>query len=273
MILPNFTESEILHSLIADQITLKPLIRSLAKKYIAKCERRHVAYDDDIIFQEFRLPSGNTWGVSIRFQKSGNSFWHSMKYCVAEGKHRTKDYYYLRGLSNNNPYYIKLSSHTIIRFLERGMKNGWEDDNSDFPIREYIISRIFKLHETAVSIKDIPLEYDRAYMATEDSENDFSITRLIMTIAGMFFADKSKEGNYNVKTFVGIEELLSRSRDDFRNNRTPDQSFKIVLLQRAHIHYNPDLWDEEEKQSVLNVSGIEKAEWPLGENGISLLKP
>lgn len=273
MILPNSTESEILESLMQDHIALKPIIRKWAKKYIKECLKKGKNYQGDNIVNTFRLATGNVWAAILRFGNYGNSNWCCMKYCIAEGNYRTKDYYFLRGLTDNKPYYVKMSTHTIKRFLERAFHYSEEEMQSDSGQKAIDIADAFELHEIAISVKEIPLDLLHEYCHTEGTENDFSKIRVIANISGMFFATKSKEGNYNTKTFISMKEILNANNKDNDYSEPSEQLLKILVLQKVHLYYNPTLWHEREKKLIYKLLGEYDSDYSIGENGISLLKP
>lgn len=276
MILPSFKEDQVLKSLLDDQKGLKKEITKQVKKYQEYNRKRRHDIDDNILYVPYLSPSHNQWHSIIRFTKNGKASWYSMKYCVVESEYGNKDYYFLRGLSDNQPYFVKLSSHVVKRFLERGLKKGWDSELDFQYTKEAFISSIFRLHEIGLSIKNIPYEFLQLYRAA-DTEEDFEHSRVTYFNAGIFYGTKSQIGNYSFKTFVGVHEISEKYFDNKISNEFPDQAAKVLGLQRIHYHFNKHLWTEEEIgpiKKMLNAEDeIDEDYLLMGENGITLLKP
>ena len=120
MIVPTYTEEEILRELINDYKYIKRRAKKIADTYLNKVKKsggfvRETYYDVKTITSL----SNNVWFVVIEYDQTKKIPWLLRACCRVEGEKKTKDYYLIRGLSTDNPYYVKITSHTLKRIKER----------------------------------------------------------------------------------------------------------------------------------------------------------
>lgn len=123
MILPTYTEEKILQELLADYTGVKRKTKKLADAYLDKVKRggRYIR-KSEYKFYTIETPNYNQWYVVIEFNQTNKTPWTFKSCCIVENEKKGKDYYILRGLSTNEPYYILFTSHTLKRMRERAFR-------------------------------------------------------------------------------------------------------------------------------------------------------
>ena len=119
MILPTLKEEQILNELLTDYAEVKHDVRKTVKKRQRAAQKRgHTIRNGSVEVLTTRTKNGNNWVCCVYYERDRTASWNLSACCEAEGEKGRKDYYLLRGLSDQ-PYYIKLTSHAVRRYKEQ----------------------------------------------------------------------------------------------------------------------------------------------------------
>ena len=119
MILPTFGEEQILNELLTDYAEVKRDVRKSVKKRQRTAQKKgHTIRNGSVEVLTTRTKNGNNWVCCVYYERDRQATWNLSACCEAEGGRGRKDYYLLRGLSDQ-PYFIKLTSHAVRRYKER----------------------------------------------------------------------------------------------------------------------------------------------------------
>ena len=238
MIIPSLSEERILEELIFDRKIMANEAKKLAKKAILRQQNagRDGIDDDIIIYKHFTTTKNhNTWILDIAINMAKNPKWHHQAVCVVESERGTKDFYYVRGFSNNKPYFIKVSSHALKRFKERGIE---ERLNGQVNIDAfYFAPKLFALGEIITWMKVTDIEFMSVLLEAEDSHE---ITSLFYTQLGCFLGYETERGNYDFRTLI--------KNDDIPKKR--GESFAWSTAYIAHVVFNEKLHSNRKLQMI-----------------------
>ncbi len=110
MILPSYTEKEILSELIADYSIVKRLIKKRANKHLQQVQKKgSFIRETEEYTCDVKTSSNNTWKVEIEYNQKNRIPWFFRACCIVEGEKKTKDYYIVRGINTEEPYYVKVT--------------------------------------------------------------------------------------------------------------------------------------------------------------------
>ena len=127
MIIPSYTEDDILRELLDDYKSVERKAKKVALKELEKIKNRGAGKEAKLVSEYFRTKNGNKWHITIVCNTGKNSPWAHRQHCVVELENGRKDVYYLRGLRFGKPYYVKIYSHALRRMRERFQpKEGYE---------------------------------------------------------------------------------------------------------------------------------------------------
>ena len=90
--------------------------KKLAKKAILRLQKSGRDGIDEEYNYTFEIKTKvfhNTWRLALFINMAKNPKWYHLATCCVESEQGTKDYYIVRGFSDNRPYYIKISAHAI----------------------------------------------------------------------------------------------------------------------------------------------------------------
>ena len=109
MILPSYTEKEILSELIADYSIIKRLAKKKADYHLSQVRKKgSFIRETEAYVSTFKTTSNNTWTVVIDYNQKNKIPWVFRACCVVEGEKKTKDYYIVRGINTEVPYFVKV---------------------------------------------------------------------------------------------------------------------------------------------------------------------
>lgn len=272
MILPNYTESEILQELLNDYKIVKRKAKKIADSHIAKSQKRgcfirvdeHFAYD-------YSTQTNNKWKIVVTYNQTNKIPWSFSACCISEGKLKTRDYYIVRGVNTEHPYYIKLTTHALKRWKERNnldkIGNLGLDD---------IACTIFDRRETAVCTRYIETKFASVLQAMDDVNDLDDLSYIILISRGVFYGKKTKEGNYLFKTyissFMGISEV-----NNFvfgKSSKWEKEGKLLFYMIILHQYYNSWLYDKEQLEGMLYKKIGKDAKIELDEkSSVFILKP
>jgi hypothetical protein len=231
MIIPNLSEDKILEELVADRQIVANEAKKAAKKRIARLQKegRDGINEDNELQLGIRTKNNNFWRCTIVINTAGRIKWYHNATCIVESNRGTKDYYLIRGFSNNKPYFIKVSSHAIKRFVERGIK-GRLNEKIDLEGAGFapIIIRKGEII-TWMKIFD-PKFWSIIYGPDKERQNVLS--NLYFTAYGVYLGRETEQGNIEFKTFLNNNKKLKGLEED--------AVMKVCAI--AHVGLNPNFY-------------------------------
>lgn len=247
MILPTYTEEKILQELLADYTGVKRKTKKLADAYLDRAKRggRYIR-KSEYKFYTIETPNYNQWYVVIEFNQTNKTPWTFKSCCIVENEKKGKDYYILRGLSTNEPYYILFTSHTLKRMRERAFRRP--------NLTLEMLACLALMHrETLVGVKYVDVKYMPLLRKFDDSDEIDNLSYYIMTHRGSYFAKKTPQGNYIFKTYItnkmSFEESLNVIQKKSSKYEKEGELFMMAYV--AHQYYNKGLYDKESLEAIL----------------------
>lgn len=240
MIVSGVSEDKLLEELIADKINIAGVAKKLAKKTIMRLQKigrggkkEDLCYTYQIKTKIFR----NTWRLVIYINMAKNPKWYHLAACCVESGQGTKDYYIVRGFSNDRPYYIKISSHAIKRFVERGVveRTGMEVPFNGIDFAPSIIRK----GEVITWLKVSDPKYWKLVLHFEDN-ND--LTTLFYTSYGCYLGNVTERGNYEFKTFLNNDKELKKN----------GETETMLACKYTHIFLNESLYDRQYVRGLMD---------------------
>lgn len=272
MILPNLSESEILQELLNDYEVVKRKAKKLADSHLSKSQKRGYYIREDQYFSyDVQTPSNNKWKIVITYNQTNKIAWHFSACCISEGNMNTRDYYIVRGVRTEHPYFIKLTTHALKRWRERN--NLSEIDDLKL---EDMACTIFEHRETAISTRYIDTKFAAVLHAMDDVDDLDTLSYVVLTNRGIFYGKKSKDDNYIFKTYIsscmGVSEV---NNFVFGKPTKWDKEGKLLYYMIfLHQYYNPWLYEKYQLEGMLYKNIGRDAKIVLDENSsVFLLKP
>lgn len=242
MILTTFSEEQLLAELVIDYKRIKRLTKRTADAYLLKA-KKNGRFIRDTEYQSYTIKTvlNNKWNVEIEYDQRKNIPWLFRACCIIESDKKTKDYYIVRGVNSDKPYYVKVTSHALKRVRER---NNFKRLNIGI---ETLACWTFEHRETAICMKYLDAKFHQVLMNMEDADDIDDVSYVVLTNRGIYYATKTPCGNYIFKTYIsslmGLTELLN-----FRKNKKTKWSQEGELLEYmviAHQYYNKEQYDED----------------------------
>lgn len=262
MILHTYKEEEILKELIEDYKEVKRNAKKRANKYLSSSKQRgRFIREDEEDKVYVQSSNNNQWFYGIIYNQTQKVPWKLYSCCIVEGEKNTKEYYVVRGLNTESPYFVKFTSHTLKRIRERNFRSK----TAYTP--ELLASICFKHRETAVAAPFAGLQYIEMLRKLNITETPDDMSYMLLTEMGVFYGYITDQGNYLIKTFIspmmGIESVKSfiageKSKWDLEGNIL---CYMILL----HQYYNKSFYDEDVLENMLYYS--------CGHNNELVLKP
>ncbi len=243
MIISRLSEDRILEELIFDRKIISNEAKKIAKKEIARYEKEgKVGIDNDNELY-YTITTGklhNTWKCLIIVNMKKKPFWTHYAACMVESEMGSKDFYLVRGFSNNEPYFIRFSSHAIKRFKERGVQERLNTE-VDFPIEEWAPTLIRK----GEIITWMKITDPKFLGIVLDSEDKNIMTTLFYTSYGCYLGYETEGGNFEFKTFLNNNKSLKKIHETEVMN----------YCKAAHVLLNPSFYLEEIVENVKKQCG------------------
>lgn len=248
MILPTYTEEQILQELVADYAGVKRKAKKIADTYLDKAKKsgRYIRKTEYKLYT-IETPNYNSWFIVIEFNQTYKNPWTFRSCCVVENEKTSKQYYILRGLSINEPYFILLTSHTLKRIRERAF-------NTHKSITlEMLACWALEHREIVVGVKYVDLKYLPLLSKIDDSDKIDNLSYFILTNHGAYFSKKTPKGNYVFKTYITTMMGLKESLNVAINKLTKfDKEGKLFWLMFVlHQYYNKELYEKDSLDAIL----------------------
>ena len=212
MIIPLYTEDEILRELLDDYKSVERKAKKIALKEIEKMKITGSVKEAKFISEYFRTKNGNKWHILVVCDSRKKNPWAHRQHCVVELENGRKDVYYLRGLRFGPPYYVKIYSHALRRMRQRFCpKEGHQVETNP----DVMVDKI-AFHPREQGFYQRLAQPDLAEFI-EECEDRSDVAGIAVTRASVFVGYRSDKGNYVFKTFLGFHETWnSRKRGLFQ---------------------------------------------------------
>ena len=243
MILPSYTEKEILSELIADYSVIKRLAKKKADYYLAQVRKKgSFIRETESYISTFKTTSNNTWTVLIDYNQKNKIPWVFRACCVVEGEKKTKDYFIVRGINTEEPYFVKVTTHALLRYKERNNLERIDDVSlAD------LACLTFEHRETAICTRYVDSKLNLLLTKFDDLDDLKDMSYLIITNRGEYYGQRTSEGNYVFKTYIStsmglVEWLNYRKGKNTKWNKEGELMDHLLLL---HQYYNKFLYDKD----------------------------
>ncbi len=251
MILPTYTEDQILPELLKDYSIIRKAAKKHADKHLLKAKKtgRYIRGNYAIRIK-ITTASNNNWYCLVHIDQTKKNPWSFQTCCIVEGINKKKEYYLVRGVNTDKPYFIKITSHVIKRYKER---NKLSDNICKICPPEYIVCYIFNRSENIVCCRYMDLNLSVLIPQMEDANDFTNVSLMFYTRNGIYFGFRSASGNYLFKTFItrtmGYNAFL-----DYDDNKESKWSIEGQIFRHAifiHQYYNKFLYDKEDLEDLL----------------------
>ena len=249
MILPTYTEEEILSELISDYHKVKRFAKKKAAEHLLRVQKKgSFIREEEGYLSFFTTPSNNTWRILIDYNQKNKIPWFFRACCIVEGEKKTKDYYIVRGLNTERPYFVKVTTHALIRYKERNKMNGI--DGIDLSELACIL---FEHRETAISVRYVDTKFNLLLMKFDDLDSLDGMSYLILTNCGEYYGQRTSEGNYVFKTYISssmsILEWLNYKKG--KNSKWKKEGELLNKLLYLHQYFNKYLYSKDVLENYL----------------------
>ena len=243
MILPTYTEKEILSELISDYHKVKKFAKKKATEHLLRVQKKgSFIREEEGYLSFFTSPSNNTWRILIDYNQKNKIPWVFRACCIVEGEKKTKDYYIVRGLNTEKPYFVKVTTHALLRYKERNKMKGMDD----IALSE-LACVTFEHRETAICVRYVDTKFNMLLMRFDDLEDLDNLSYLILTNRGEYYGQRTSEGNYIFKTYIstsmGILEWLNYRKG--KNSKWDKEGELMDHLLILHQYYNKSFYDKD----------------------------
>ncbi len=249
MIIKTYTEEETLAELLKDYAYIKRQAKKLADKHL-KAAQKQGRYIRQMEVQRFLINTSNNnkWCVVITYCQKSKVAWQMQACCIVESGKTRKYYYILRGLSNNKPYYIRLSSHTLKRYRERfyNLVQGT-------PLEE-LACYVFYHREKAVCKRYMDVRKDRLFVDADDAFSIEGMKYLVFTLKGCYIAKRTKGGNFIFLTYLS-PQMCSHLEMEKNKNRKEKWNIEASLSDQMfmlHLYYNKAIYGEKLQREIIH---------------------
>ena len=269
MILPTFSEEQILSELVKDfKKNVKPSAKKIADKYLHKAKKSgHFIRDTEFDSYTVTTVLNNKWNLEIEYDQRNKIPWLFRACCIVESDKKTKDYYLVRGINTDKPYFVKVTTHSLLRYRER---NKMERFGLSLAT---IACLTFEHREIGICMRYVDMKFNILLQNMKDIEDLSDMSYIILVNRGVFYATRTRQGNYIFKTYIssvmGISEVLK-----FLNNKSSKWAKEGELLQNmiiVHQYFNKNLYDKEVLDNMLYSVIDENQEMVLSDNSSIIL--
>lgn len=243
MIIPTYTEDEILRELINDFKFVKRIAKKKADYHLSQIRKKgSFIRETESYISTFETISNNTWMVLIDYNQKNKIPWVFRACCIVEGKKKTKDYYIVRGINTDKPYFVKVTTHALLRYKERNKMDSIEG----LTLAE-LACLTFEHRETAICVRYVDTKFNVLLTRFDDLDDLKDMSYLILTNRGEYYGQKTAEGNYVFKTYIStsmgiIEWLNYRKGKNTKWNKEGELMNHLIIL---HQYFNKSFYDKD----------------------------
>lgn len=223
MIVPSFSEDDILRELLDDYKSVTNKAKKIADNEMAKMRKVGPFKESKVMSHYIRSKNGNKWHFTIACNIRSKPTWSHRQHCIVELGNGLRDIYYLRGLRFGKPYFVKICSHALHRMRERFCpKEGHElEINPDVMVDKVAFHR---------SEQGVFQYLTPPHLATkiEKNKHGSKVGGLALTRAAAFVGYRTDKGNYLFLTFLGAEQMVNSKK-----------KYLFLYLQMCYMNLNP----------------------------------
>ena len=156
------------------------------------------------------------------------------------------------------------------------MKRLVERNNFDCEgFLEVYASGIFAHREIGICQRFIDFKYEAILMNVDDTHEISNMSYFVLCSRGVFYANRTQQGNYLFKTYISVEMALDEMKNIMKGKSTKwekEGRFLYYLID-VHQYYNKWLYDEEALEHFLYKDFGRDVEFTHADNSaIYLLK-
>lgn len=214
MIVPTYTDEEILKELMDDWPSVKRKAKKMSQEFLKMMPKNCIGIDKEKYYSyryKHISKNGNFGSILINCM-DGSKKWWSVIHCEAENGYGTKSYFFLRGMNTPHQYYVEIIPHAIRRIRERYINTDQEAYFADKDIRDIVDVAVFQDHACGIFYKAGKFHNDE-FVANKDS--DGNIPGIVLLKNSMFYARMTPRGNFIFKTFINPEAEEGTRKHDF----------------------------------------------------------
>lgn len=243
MILPTYSEKEILTELIADYSIVKRLAKKKADYHLLQVKKRgSFIRETEGYICDVKTSSNNNWKLLIDYNQKKKIPWVFRACCIVEGEKKTKDFYIVRGINTEKPYFVRVTTHALLRYKERNNLEGIEG----LTLAE-LACLTFEHRETAISVRYVDTKFNALLTKFDDLDDLKDMSYLIITNRGEYYGQRTSEGNYVFKTYIStsmglVEWLNYRKGKNTKWNKEGELMNHLLLL---HQYFNKSLYNKD----------------------------
>lgn len=208
MIVPSYSDAQILKELHEDLTVIKSNARKRSKKKLIKIIASGMTSKEFVDEYEEVSPNHNRWFVTntIKASRRGQI---TTRACCIINTDKGKDYLIIRGTRWGGLYFLRVYAHVISRMKDRD-KRKYKGMRS-----ESVCNRIFRPNETATLF--YTNQSDIKPFMTKDKEED--VNTMIVAESGVYFGRKFHDEDVgscyvNIKTFITPDMIVTHEQHD-----------------------------------------------------------
>lgn len=247
MIVPGLSEDKLLAELVADKECIARKVRKIAREKILRLQksgRDGINEELGYTYEISNIVYNNTWRVALFINMAKNPKWYHLSVCCVESGQGTKDYYFVRGFSQKKPYYIKVSSHAMKRFIERAFTTVSKEKVAGIDLAPILIRKGEVI--TWMKVADPKL-----WKYTINNEEENELIKLFYTFYGCYLGCETENGNYVFKTYLNKNT----------NFKKWGEKESMLTCKYAHMVFNESFYD---KKFIENIMDDEMKEMNVG---------
>lgn len=267
MIISTFSEEQILAELVRDYPAVKRFAKKVADKYLMKVRKRGgFIREEEYWMIAYNSESRNKWFITLVYDQTKRIPWYFSACCIVEGSKRSKDYYVVRGMNTDKPYYVMFTTHALLRYRER---NNISEDMS----LENIASQAFTHRETAIAAPYVDIKYQMMLTKMEDAGELEDMIYFILTNVGIYYGYKTPGGNFIFKTYVSTKMAFDELKNLYRDKASKyrKEAVNLHFISAVHMYYNKFLYDEGILEKYLYNEIGKDTKFELAENSPLIL--
>lgn len=223
MIIPSFSEDDILRELLDDYKCVKEKTKKIADKELMKMRKCGPFKESKLSSHYIRSKNGNKWHLTMACSVRSKPSWSHRQHCIVELGNGLRDIYYLRGLRFGKPYFVKICSHALHRMRERFCPK----DGKELEVNPDVMVDKVAFHPSEQGV----FQYlTPPHLATkiEKQKHGSKVGGLALTRAAAFVGYRTDNGNYLFLTFLGAEQMADSKK-----------KYLFHYLQMIYMNLNP----------------------------------
>lgn len=238
MIVPGLSDDKLLAELVVDKEKIAGKARKIAKKIILDLQKRGrdgINHDIGYTYEISNKVYNNTWRVAIFINMAKKPKWYHHSVCCVESEQGMKDYYFVRGFSQRKPYYIKVSSHAMKRFIERAFEDDLQEKVTGIELAPILIRKGEVI--TWMKVADPKL-----WKYTVNNEEENELIKLFYTFYGCYLGCETENGNYVFKTYLNKNTNFKKCGEEE----------SMLICKYAHMVFNESFYDKKFIENIMD---------------------